>query len=94
MEKSNDTGKIIGALLIGTLAGAVLGVLFAPDKGSVTRAKLAGGAKDLAGDIKKKVMSEINALREKIQDLESLAEQGAQETAGDQTQRILLNKHS
>jgi hypothetical protein len=39
-------------------------------------------------------MSEINALREKIQDLESLAEQGAQETAGDQTQRILLNKHS
>ena len=40
MESSNDTGKIIGAALIGALIGAGLGILFAPAKGSDTRKNL------------------------------------------------------
>ena len=47
MENSNSTGKIIGALCVGIVIGGALGILFAPDKGSVTRKKLAGRAGDL-----------------------------------------------
>ena len=54
MENSNDTIKVIGALLAGALVGAALGILFAPDKGSETRARIATEAKDIAANIKKK----------------------------------------
>ncbi|TPV35455.1 YtxH domain-containing protein [Paucihalobacter ruber] len=52
MENSNSTGKIVGALMIGTLVGAAIGVLFAPHKGSKTRHNIANGAKDLANSAK------------------------------------------
>ena len=36
----NNTGKIITAVAAGAAAGAILGVLFAPDKGDDTRKKI------------------------------------------------------
>lgn len=43
-------GKIIGGLLFGAAIGALLGVLFAPDKGSETRKKVKRKADDLKND--------------------------------------------
>lgn len=60
MEKSNNTGKIVGALLLGAtvggIVGAALGILFAPDKGNETRKKLLAKGGDLSGSIKDMVI--------------------------------------
>jgi gas vesicle protein len=55
MEKSNNnTGKIIGALLVGAAVGGALGILFAPNKGSVTRKKLFSKGEELKDTLKEK----------------------------------------
>ena len=85
MENSKNTGKIIGSLVVGALAGATLGVLFAPRKGTKTRNKIAGGAEKMALDLKKKmnkeakdfrrsVSKEAKSLKNKAAELENLVE--------------------
>ena len=63
---SRTTGKIVGAVVAGAVVGAALGVLFAPDKGSETRKKIAGGAKDLTDGLKKKMNLDGNHSVEKV----------------------------
>jgi gas vesicle protein len=67
MEDSNNTGKIIGALLVGAAIGATLGILFAPDKGSVTRKKIAGKTNDLAESLKEKFDALMEEARREIE---------------------------
>jgi gas vesicle protein len=55
MKNENTNAKLIGALLVGAAIGGALGILFAPEKGSVTRKKIAGKSEDLAKGIKEKV---------------------------------------
>jgi gas vesicle protein len=43
-------------------AGAVLGVLLAPEKGSVTRSKIAASGKDALGNLNKSITSTVKDL--------------------------------
>jgi len=61
MKNSIESGKVVLAMVIGVLAGAAIGVLFAPYKGSRTRNRLVRRAKILAKDLKKKKKEEENA---------------------------------
>ena len=51
----SDNGKILGALVLGAAAGAVLGLLFAPSKGSELRGKIKDNADDLMDELSKKI---------------------------------------
>lgn len=58
----NNTTKIIAAFAAGAVAGAALGILFAPAKGSETRQKLSEEGKKVADTVKNK----FNEIKEKI----------------------------
>jgi len=48
------SSKVLAAVLLGAAAGAVLGILFAPDKGSETRKKISKKTSDLSDSLKDK----------------------------------------
>jgi gas vesicle protein len=56
--------KVLIALGIGLAAGAIAGILFAPDKGSETRKKMADAAGDYAEKLKKMKDSVSDKIRE------------------------------
>ena len=72
MEDSNNTGKIIGALLVGVAVGGLLGVLFAPDKGSITRRKLLSKGEDLKDAVSEKLSGMMNRTQEEVEDQEAI----------------------
>jgi gas vesicle protein len=59
---SNNNGKIMLALITGVAAGAALGVLGAPAKGSETRKQLSDSAKKMADTLKEKMQTGLGAL--------------------------------
>ncbi len=59
-----STGKMLGGLIIGAAAGAVAGLLFAPDKGSVTRKKITDKAKETGGNIKETVSGKFDQVKD------------------------------
>ena len=54
-----NSGKVVLSLLAGIAAGAALGVLFAPDKGSNTRSKLSKKGQDYLDELKKSAKEQI-----------------------------------
>jgi gas vesicle protein len=64
-------------LLTGFLAGVVVGILFAPDRGAETRRKIA----EKGNDLKDKFNDFVDSLKNEADDLASEAKQTAQSYA-------------
>ena len=58
-------GKVILGVLAGVAVGAVLGVLFAPDKGWNTRKRILKKGEDLAEDLRDKFEELLDSLSQK-----------------------------
>jgi len=64
-----SSGKVLLGLLAGVAAGALLGVLFAPDKGSVTRKKITRKGEDIADGLTEKFNEFVDTVSEKFDDV-------------------------
>ncbi len=65
------SGKILLGILAGTAAGAMLGILFAPDKGSVTRRRIVEKGEDYADAVKDKfdeLLDDVTERYEKVKE--------------------------
>jgi len=67
-----STGKVLLGLLAGVAAGALLGILFAPDKGSVTRKKLTKKGDEFADEMKEKFDEFLENMSEKFEKAEDV----------------------
>jgi gas vesicle protein len=81
----SENGKILGALVLGAAAGAVLGLLFAPSKGSELRGKIKDNAEDLLDELSDKIKEGKEAftnIKEKVMskadDLKTSAESNSE----------------
>lgn len=89
-----NNGKIIAALFLGAAAGAALGVLFAPDKGSETRKKIAGKASELGDELSERInkgKDAISDLKERVmhkaEDIKSSIQNRGGEFSGNEESR-------
>ncbi|WP_372774841.1 YtxH domain-containing protein [Mangrovibacterium sp.] len=73
-----SSGKVVLGVLAGLAAGAMLGILFAPDKGTETRRKIAEKGEDYLDDMKEKMSDlmddlhdQVDSAKKKVKDLET-----------------------
>lgn len=64
-----STGKVLLGIVAGAAAGALVGVLFAPHKGSVTRKKISRTTGNYADGAKEKVSELLDGITEKFEKL-------------------------
>lgn len=73
-------GKIVLGTVAGIAIGAIAGILFAPEKGSVTRKKIMDTSDDLVNELKSKIDGYCDSINGKIestkQDVEETVSKG------------------
>lgn len=62
-----NSGKVFLGLLAGIATGAVLGILFAPDKGSTTRQKMMDKKDEYAKELEQKLNGFVDGLAKKVE---------------------------
>lgn len=62
-----NTTKIITVACVAAIAGAIAGILLAPEKGANTRSKISGKLSDFAGDVKNK-MNDLSDTFKKVKE--------------------------
>lgn len=104
----SDNGKVLGALVLGAAAGAVLGLLFAPSSGTELRKKISDNADDLINDLtdkigegkemlsglKDKAMSKADELKGRAEDELNNMKSKAKQTAANATSSSSTSNNS
>jgi len=83
-----NSGRVALGLLAGVAAGALLGVLFAPEKGSVTRRNIAKKSEDYVDDLKVKFQDFLETVTERIEKVKENATEFAEEKLGKATDKV------
>ncbi len=68
-----NSGKVILGALAGIAAGATLGILFAPDKGTATRKKIAKGGSDYMDELSGKFNEFVEDITHKFETMKEEA---------------------
>jgi gas vesicle protein len=88
--KTMSSSKIITGVLIGAAAGAVLGILFAPDKGSDTRKKISKKGTDLKDTLKTSINDLVDSIADHFENVkneaENMVEEGKEKIASAKSQ--------
>ncbi len=69
-----NAGKLILSIAAGVAAGAVIGILLAPDKGSETRRKISEKSNEYADNLKTKFNDFVESMLDKFDSVKSEAE--------------------
>jgi len=83
-----SSGRVFLGLLAGVAAGALLGVLFAPEKGSVTRRNIAKKSEDYVDDLKTKFQDFLESVSERIERAKEGASEFAEEKMGNAADKV------
>jgi len=82
-----STGKILTGVAAGIAAGAIIGILLAPDKGSETRRKIAQKGNDLKDSIKARFSSMVDDVVDEYENTKDAAE-GAMQRGKEKVQNM------
>lgn len=69
----NSGSKVLLGVLAGAATGAILGVLFAPDKGMETRRRISDGSRDVSQNLKEKFSQFVDDLADRYETVKDSA---------------------